>query len=785
MIWDLSRLRIVLLTNLAIWACVPAWAAVPAGCEVKSVAVGFAGRFQVGSWTPATVQITNTGTTPVTARLVIVAPDADGQLVRTAGANHELAPGRLHTLQARFISGRANGEIVARVESADGLINEKRFRPNDRADSALKPGLRQNTPFWGLAGIPPAAFDQAISKLPTEGGREEAGLRTDELAPELIPLKPEDLPDDAGSLASIDVLMLAAMSKTDDKQPGTFLSKLTPQQQQAIRDWVEIRGGHLLLAAGSHLTEFQQSGLGKWLQLPLEAETTLRQLDGLESFSPHVSPLNIPDTVPALRLGRVEGNVIARSLDGPLLVQAPYGFGRVTFLALDLDQPPLATWEGFGHMLRKAVIPERDHVRELRVQGAQLAKSSVNDLSSQLFAALEVFPGIARPSLWTVMGLLGIYILVIGPIDYFIVHRWLQRPHWTWFTLLIWVGLGSVLLVALSNRLNGTQLRSTQLEVVDFDETSHRLRGQSWLTLYSPQTTRTSVELTSVVADWLEAGVAAPTSPSVSWVAPAENRVGGLYREGGTQFSVREYRTSEAPDKQPAAGYSDVPLQVWSTTRFSGEWSASSSKLVESKLISSELGRLAGSIEHHLPGPLTDCLLAYANRVYMPVARRSQSGGQAELRPNFVWEIGAGQPVEQRELRGFLTQVFLKQVQRDETKAGNPEVRDLQTPYDPSRRDINYIIRMLTFHQASGGRDYTGLQHDVLGNSDLSNHLRLGRAILFGRLQQRSAEWKVGGQSLDDNQPQTFVRIVLPVDRAKAEQARPIEKPDEGIPRAQ
>ena len=38
-------------------------------------------------------------------------------------------------------------------------------------------------------------------------------------------------------------------------------------------------------------------------------------------------------------------------------------------------------------------------------------------------------------------------------------------------------------------------------------------------------------------------------------------------------------------------------------------------------------------------------MLAYANRVYFPVIRRSQNAGRGDLTPNFVWEIGGGQPV--------------------------------------------------------------------------------------------------------------------------------------------
>ena len=598
----------------------------------------------------------------------------------------------------------------------------------------------------------------------------------EEPVPELIPLRPANLPTDSADLASLDVLILAATAEV----PGTsksFLSQLTPDQQRTVRDWVEVRGGHLILSLGSHLDEFQSSELANWLKLPLQSETAIRQLDGLESYSPHPSELLVDGTVSSVRLGPTSGNILARSLDGPLIVQLPYGFGRVSFIGLDIDQPPLKTWEGLGHMLRKMLSAERDQIRGLRVKGAHLSKSAVTDLSSQLFASLEEFPNVVRLSLWSVMGLLGVYILLIGPLDYLLVHRLLKRPNLTWITLSIWVGLGSVLIIALSNSLNGTQLRSTQLEIVDLDQAAELVRGQSWLTLYSPQTARDKIELTKSLPNWLHGKKSEGSDPLVAWVAPAENRVGGLYREGGVQLTQRDYHTIPATTSNRSPGYADYPMQVWSTGRFGAEWSSKAPQLVESKLVSSGLGRLTGSVTHHLPEALDDCLLAYANRVYFPITGRGQRGGRSTLTPHFTWEIGGGQPIEQRDLRSFLTQVYMKEIRRDSQKT-SPELLDMQTPYDPARRDQEYIIRMLTFHQASGGRGYTGMSHDVLAHFDLSSHLRLGRAVLVGRLKKSAAEWQVNGTAVTAPDQQTFVRIVLPVDRAREEEVKALPKID-------
>ncbi|MES2791813.1 MAG: hypothetical protein V4719_19490 [Planctomycetota bacterium] len=757
----------------------PGWAAAP--LEIKRVQTGLAGRFQAGSWTPVAVTATAVGKEPVPAKLVIIAADPDGQFVHTASPEQVLTSDQPQIFHSRFMPGRLQGEFTVRLETRDGQFVEQKVRPatTPAGESDLRTGFRQDVPFWGLSGIPAKTFTTAIAAPPDAESAPGALIRHDGQTPELIPLAPADLPSDVTDYAALDVLILAANAEV----PGatkTFLSQLTAAQQSALREWVEVHGGHLVLSVGSNLAEFQNTDLAKWLKLPLQAETAIRQLDGLESYSPHPTPLRVDGPVSSIRMGPTHGNVLARSLDGPLLVQLPYGFGRVSFIALNIAEPPLRDWEGLGHLLRKLLSTERDQVRGVRVKGTQLAKSTINDLSSQLFASLEEFPQVTRLSLWSVMALLGVYILIVGPIDYLLVHRWLKRPHWTWITLSIWVFLGSALIVGVSNQLNGTQLRSTQLEIVDLDESTNSLRGQSWLTVYNPRTARSSIELASVVPDWSATGKIQVEAPLVSWAAAAENRVGGLYREGGVQLTQRDYHTLNPTANSHATGFADYPLQVWSTGHFSGEWSAKTPQLVESKLVSSGLGRLTGTISHQLPGTLEDCLLAYANRVYFPVIRRTQGAGRSDLVPHFTWEIGGegGQPVEQRDLRSFLTQVYMKEVRKDSSSKLNPEMLDLQTPYDVTRRDQEYIVRMLTFHQASGGRDYTGMHHDVLGNFDLSSHLRLGRAVLLARLKKPAADWKVNGTTVTPPDSKTFVRIVLPVDRAGEEQIKALPKID-------
>ena len=150
-----------------------------------------------------------------------------------------------------------------------------------------------------------------------------------------------------------------------------------------------------------------------------------------------------------------------------------------------------------------------------------------------------------------------------------------------------------------------------------------------------------------------------------------------------------------------------------------------------------------------------------------------------ELPPHQVWDIGGGQQFEQRELRGLLTQTYTRVI-RDNGKVQGKEIELTQTPYDLGSRDPNYILKILTFHQAAGGESYTGVRHDFLHELDLSSQLRLGRAVLFGRIRHAASEWTVNGEKRAAEAPLTFVRLVLPVQQLE-ESTRTLVKPDEGL----
>ena len=61
---------------------------------------------------------------------------------------------------------------------------------------------------------------------------------------------------------------------------------------------------------------------------------------------------------------------------------------------------------------------------------------------------------------------------------------------------------------------------------------------------------------------------------------------------------------------------------------------------------------------------------------------------------------------------------------------------DVSTVWDKSDFDVARIAEMMMFHQAAGGRKYTGLVHRQHGCLDLTKHLQDDQAILYGDRRQ-------------------------------------------------
>jgi hypothetical protein len=287
------------------------------------------------------------------------------------------------------------------------------------------------------------------------------------------------------------------------------------------------------------------------------------------------------------------------------------------------------------------------------------------------------------------------------------------------------------------------------------------------MSAYSPSTQRAAVTTEfRVHEDWIREGADAPAASAsnvqLDWDSIPEDGFRGLYRKSGLEFSTTSYRFS--PDLRRIE---NLPVSQWSTRSLTAKQFLSNQQLIESKLSSSSVGNLSGSLTHYLPGPLTDWILVYRNRVYFPRSTNANPSG-IPLEPDRLYEPTRSDLTSSRDLKGFLTKTRQFRVQEKKTanSAAEEKIVTERAAYDPFSDELDTILRMLSFHEAVGGKAYTGLNNHALRNLDWSHLLDEEHAVLFGRLDadfSRPVEWKWNDSPSELGRQDVVVRFYLPV----------------------
>lgn len=690
-------------------------------------AIGWDGQYVVGRWTPVTVTVSVTEAQPV--QLTASALDPDGNRVLFHSKEVKLEPGQ-HRLTTVVKVGRLDGEISVRVN--DG----KEIRGVPGKSDWLTVPLKPSTRLIATVGKP-LGFEWSDENDPAKSNGKS------KVATVIL----EELPSESAAYNTLSALVLA----------GTIPS-LPPEQVSAIKEWVST-GGRLILSLRQDVAAAKEAiaTFGQWFPISVaDNPATVREFGGLESFAgksvrvPHQSALAIPS------LQSENAEILAASRTDAFMLEAPYGMGSVTVLALDLTTAPLSEWKALPAFCQKltSLRTVADIQERTAPKSTQLSSTGINDLATQLFAIQDDFASVHRLTPWFVMGLLVGLLILVGPVDYLIVQHLLKRPYSTWVTFPAMLLIVTLLASVLAAKSNGTQTRVNQLDILNYDMESSTAVTRHLTTVYSPTTSQHSIEVHPVSLS--KASETKPPS-SLSWYGVPESNFGGMLREGGFERGADYEQTLDG-------GLKGLPTIQWGSKAIEATSVQTASDLVACDLRASTTGRLTGTITHRFATPIEDWMIVYRNVVYRQLKKKDDEHS-IPLPPNQLWRVD--QPsVYSRELRPFLTGIITIATPRfGESHAIDTSTK--HTAYDTLSLDPFYFIRILTFHEQIGGTRYTGLTNQLLEEEDCSTLLRLGRAIVFGRFSQPLADIQLDNSSITADRQNGFVRIVLPVTRSK------------------
>jgi len=155
--------------------------------------------------------------------------------------------------------------------------------------------------------------------------------------------RPEDLPDKAGALTGVSVIVL-----------GSGAERLTMSQWRAIRRWV-MMGGVLVVPGGSAAIYLRHIALAPLL--PVQNLRTV-QISDWELLARWLQ-VQAPREPTFITVGTLtdDAQLLCGTENLPLVALRRYGFGSIVFVAFNLWDKPFRGWHGLPHFWRKSVVP--------------------------------------------------------------------------------------------------------------------------------------------------------------------------------------------------------------------------------------------------------------------------------------------------------------------------------------------------------------------------------------------------------------------------------------------
>jgi hypothetical protein len=577
---------------------------------------------------------------------------------------------------------------------------------------------------------------------------------------------PSYLPTQWFGYEGVDVVILGTGTTWQGSMAQTVLN--TPSLREPLFHWV-AQGGHLVVGVGNNADKLADKNSNPFAAakglFPAEIDPTRTQANAtLEELrrkidertnrerSTSIRPLTANTIVslkpipPAREWASYQGS--------PLVVHGPFGLGRVTLIAFDIDTGNFVNWDNGGEFWQALLSLQRS---------AEPNYGNVYDPSndpgikaaSDFTRALEQFGEMPVVSFFLVAVFILGYIILIGPVDYFFLKKVVKRLEWTWITFPTLVLVVSVGAYLAAYYIKGDEMRLNKVDLVDVDLAHERIMGNSWLTVFSPNLQKYDLQLMPVVPGG-EGQV--DGKPCMSWQGQPGYGPRSFDRQQSASLFRRDY--AFGPD---AASLEGVPIQVWGMKTFTSRWQA---KLPEGQLLTAKFAlndqlALTGEIKSGLSVPLTDCRLIYQDQFWE----------LGTLEPNGTLRVTvSGAPLNSQH--GF------RVLQAAELKVNNKALADYTGPL----AELMYP-RLTATDRSRGSRDELNRAPHYMDYLDQTwrLNLNLNEAVFLATVENRHGnaptlndEVKLGTK-LSTFKPAlrgslrqaTYLRVFVPVERQK------------------
>jgi hypothetical protein len=410
----------------------PAIAADGFTMEAKALLDGHA---RVGSWMAISVHMKNDG------------PAVTGELRMTGGAQGRTRFGQVVDLPTQsdktFLLYAQPPSFGRELEVA--FVNGDQTIAKTKVAFTIHDGTQL---IVGVVAERPGDIVGGIDLLPNQN----------QLAPVIVSFDPEDLPERVEAWGGLDRLVWQDLDS----------NRLTPGQLEALRGWV-AGGGRLVIVGGTagpnSLAAFPDA------LLPYRPTATVNvAASSLTSLVGNV-PAGTVD-LPALGGELTDGRALVTSGDRVIAAERGYGNGAVTLIGFDPSTKWIADGSA-GETLWRRLLPARSYT------GLVLGDDS------QLVSAVSQLPSLALPPIGGLIGLLGAYILLVGPINYLVLRR-LDRRDWAWITMPALIGVFAVGAYGFGAVLRGSEVLVNEVALVRGSPGATDGTAQVYIGVFSP-----------------------------------------------------------------------------------------------------------------------------------------------------------------------------------------------------------------------------------------------------------------------------------------------------------
>ena len=399
------------------------------------------------------------------------------------------------------------------------------------------------------------------------------------------------------------------------------LNDLTPAQQAALKQWVQAGGNLLVFFSGN--AAVHRLGIFRDL-LPLRV-TGAREITGfsdLGKIAGQKAADELAGARAAVAAGKPRGGrALASQGDTPLILMRPEGLGSVVYVAFDIGRRPFRGLPGSRRIARlilggKGTKPYTGRDRQM-------------NLPQFVGSVLRNVKALKTPSFLGIGLYLGLYIILIAPVNYFVLRR-LGRKEWSIFTIPALVILFSAGSYFVGVYIKGGEVWLKTLSVCRMRAGHRAARVDTYVGLFSPGLRR--YEITA--------------KPESAWRVfdfdPPHRRRRSSRRKPAVFDQTEGFRVTRAR----------VPM--WDMRDFHAERMQDIGAAECSLSLQTSKNELSGSIRSHLGFDLSHASVVIGPGVAYPVGR--VPGGGKEIRLDGVRVAARGSTALEGQLKSMVAQ---------------------------------------------------------------------------------------------------------------------------------